>query len=71
MSINGKRDGLSVADLRAVAHVAGLPRGRAERILADVTGIVARWPDIAAEVGVDEQLAEQIAGSHRLALPKQ
>jgi serine/threonine-protein kinase HipA len=33
MSINGKRDGFSVADLRAVAAVAGLKRGRAEVIL--------------------------------------
>jgi serine/threonine-protein kinase HipA len=70
MSVNGKRDGFSVADLRAVADVAGLPRGRAERILADVTDVVARWPEVAEEVGVDEQLAEQIAGSHRLMLPK-
>ena len=30
MSINGKRDAFSVADLRAVAAVAGLKRGRAE-----------------------------------------
>jgi len=70
MSINGKRDGLSVADLRAVADVAGLPRGRAERILADVSEVVARWPEVAAEVGVDERLAERIAGSHRLVLTK-
>ena len=70
MLVNGKRDGFSVADLRAVADVAGLPRGRAERILADVTDVVARWPEVAEEVGVDEQLAEQIAGSHRLMLPK-
>ena len=61
MSINGKRDGFSVADLRAVAAVAGLRRGRAEAILAEVAGVVAagarspqrsgstsRWPSRSA-----------------------
>ena len=69
MSINGKRDGFSVADLRAVAGVAGLKRGRAEAILAEVSEIVAGWREVAAEVGVDERMAEQIASSHRLTLP--
>jgi serine/threonine-protein kinase HipA len=69
MSINGKRDGFTVADLRAVARMGGLKRGRAETILAEVNDVVAGWPAIAAEVGVDERMAEQIARSHRLQLP--
>jgi serine/threonine-protein kinase HipA len=69
MSINGKRDGFTVADMRAVATVAGLTRGRAEVILADVVAVVARWSDVAEEVGVGERMAEQIARSHRLELP--
>jgi serine/threonine-protein kinase HipA len=68
MSINGKRDGFTVADLRAVARLAGLKRGRAEVILAEVSDVVAGWSEIAAEVGVDERMAEQIARSHRLTL---
>jgi serine/threonine-protein kinase HipA len=69
MSVNGKRDGFSVADLRAVAAVASLPRGRAETILAEVGEAVAGWPEVAEEVGVDEPMVEQIARSHRLTLP--
>ncbi len=69
MSLNGKRDGFSVADLRAVAAVAGLKRGRAEAILAEVSDVVSGWRTIAEQVGVDEQMAEQIARSHRLRLP--
>jgi serine/threonine-protein kinase HipA len=69
MSINGKRDRFTVADLRATAAVAGLPRGRAEAILAEVGEIVAGWPVIAEALGVDERIAEQIARSHRLTLP--
>jgi serine/threonine-protein kinase HipA len=69
MSISGKRDGFTVADLRAVARIAGLKRGRAEAVLAEVSDVVAGWREIAAEVGVEERMAEQIAGSHRLVLP--
>jgi serine/threonine-protein kinase HipA len=69
LSLNGKRDGFTVADLRAVARVAGLKRGRAEAILAEVRDVVAGWPEVAEEVGVNERMAEQIARSHRLALP--
>jgi serine/threonine-protein kinase HipA len=69
MSINGKRDGFTVADLRKVGAVAGLKRGRAEAILAEITAVVAGWSAISGDVGVDEQMAEQIARSHRLSLP--
>lgn len=70
MSINGKREGFTVADLRAVAEVAGLPRGRAERILGEIADVVAGWPAVAQEAGVEERLAQRIADSHRLALPR-
>jgi hypothetical protein len=61
MSPGGKRDGFSVADLRAVATVAGLPRGRGEGILAEVSDVFSGWQTIADEVGVEEPMAEQIA----------
>ncbi len=70
MTINGKRDSFDVSDLRAVARLAGLTRGRAERILAEVTDVVADWRLVADEVGVDERVAERIANSHRLALAR-
>jgi serine/threonine-protein kinase HipA len=69
MSLNGKRDGFSIADLRAVATVAGLPRGRGESILAEVSDVVSGWQAVAEEVGVEGRMVEQIARSHRLRLP--
>jgi serine/threonine-protein kinase HipA len=69
MSINGKRDGFTVNDLREIEAVAGLKRRRAEAILSDVTAAVSEWPSIAARLNVDEQMIEQIAQSHRLVLP--
>jgi len=68
MSINGKRTGFTVADLRDVAAVAGLTRGRAEVILAQVATVVSGWREVADEVGVDDQMADQIGRSHRLEL---
>ena len=48
----------------------GGPQARPRRaILAEISDVVAGWSGVADEVGVDEQMAEQIAGSHRLALP--
>jgi serine/threonine-protein kinase HipA len=69
MSINGKRDHFTVADLRAVATVGGLKRGRAEAILAEIADVVGGWREIAGEVGLDEGMVEQIARSHRLVMP--
>ena len=69
MSIAGKRDGFTRSDLRDVARLAGLKRGRADAILGEVAEAVAGWRTIAGEVRVDERTAEQIARSHRLTLP--
>ncbi len=69
MSINGKRTGFTVADLRHVGAVAGLTRGRAEAIFSEVAAVVSGWREVADEVGVDDHMAEQIADSHRLKLP--
>ncbi|HXM86902.1 MAG TPA: HipA domain-containing protein, partial [Solirubrobacteraceae bacterium] len=69
MSINAKRDNFTVADLREVARLGGLKQGRAEAVLAEVSDAVSDWLEIAAENGVSDAIAEQIAGSHRLVLP--
>jgi len=69
MTVNGKRDDFTAADLRAVARLAGLKRGRGDAILREVTDVVADWPAIADEVGVDEALRDRAQASHRLELP--
>lgn len=69
MSINGKRAGFTVADLRTAAEVASLKRGRADNILAEVTDAVRAWPELAARAGLDEERIERIAKAHRIGLP--
>ena len=68
MTINGKRDGFTLADLRAVAEVASMKRGRAETIVGEVTSAVAGWGAFAEQAGLDEERAAQIAATHRLDL---
>jgi len=70
MTAAGKRDGFTVADLREVGATAGLKRGRAVRILEDVADVVAEWPRIADEVGVDPAMRDRIRRAHRLVLPQ-
>jgi serine/threonine-protein kinase HipA len=68
MTIAGKRDGFTREDLRAVARLGGLKRGRADTILGEVTDVVGGWDKYARAVGVDEAMVEAIGGSHRLAI---
>ncbi len=70
MSINGKRDGLTLEDLRLVAELASIKRGRAEEILARVIEAVGDWPELAAKADIDNERAERIARTHRLELPR-
>jgi serine/threonine-protein kinase HipA len=68
MSVNGKRDQFTRADLLAVGRSAQLKRGRAEAIVEEVIAAVRDWPNYAAEAGVPEDRNSQIQASHRLDL---
>jgi serine/threonine-protein kinase HipA len=68
MSVNGKRDQFSRADLEAVGRNAQLKRGRAETIAEEVITAVRAWPSFAADGGVPEATWSEIQSSHRLNL---
>ncbi len=70
MSLAGKRDGFTLADLSACARSASMARTAAERIFDEVREAVAEWPVFAAAAGVDEASASAIAATHRLVLPR-
>ncbi len=69
MSINGKRDNFTMADLEATASLAGLKRGAARRITDQITATVENWPAFAATARVPEETADAIHRAHRLHLP--
>jgi serine/threonine-protein kinase HipA len=68
MSLAGKRDGFDVDDLREVARVASMKRGRAEAILGEVRSAVLRWREFAAAARIEEGVAGEIAAEHRVGL---
>ena len=68
MTVNGKRDQFTRADLLAAGRSAQLKRGRAEAIAEEVIAAVRDWPRHAAEAGVPEDRYRQIQASHRLDL---
>ncbi len=65
MSINGKRDELTIDDLRECARTVAMARGRADEILEQVSAALARWPELAAKAVVPEDKATAIAANHR------
>jgi len=70
MSINGKRDGFSFADLEACAKTVSINRGHVGRIFDEVREAVARWPSFADEVGGAESWRDQIGATLRLGLSR-
>ena len=69
MTVNGKRDGFTVADFEAVARAASMKRGRAGAIYEEVRDAVARWPEFGEAAGVDEARIEAVGRALRLELP--
>jgi serine/threonine-protein kinase HipA len=63
MTMNGRRDGFTMADFRACARTALLTRGRAEAIVDQVLGAAARWPEYADQAEVPADRRDQI-GRH-------
>ncbi len=66
MTLNGKRDGFTLADFEACAKAALMKRGRAKTIINEVQAAVKRWPEFAQEAGVAAGWRESVRAAHRL-----
>ena len=60
MAVNGKRLGISDADILACARFANLRERKARSVLDEVRAAVRAWPRFAAEAEVREDFADQI-----------
>jgi len=69
MTLNGKRDGFTLADFRACGEVATLPGRRALRIVEEVREVVGGWAGYARRAGAQEDHERRIAPALRLSLP--
>ena len=70
MTVNGKRDGFTLADFRACAKATVMGRGRADAIVEQVRSAVERWPEFAEQAQVSLPWRAQIQQTIRLNLPK-
>jgi len=66
MSLNGKREGFTRADLEAGAKAAQLKRGRAGTIIGEVLATVRRWPEFATQAGLSDEWRDSIQRTHQL-----
>ncbi|MEO7975424.1 MAG: type II toxin-antitoxin system HipA family toxin, partial [Thermoanaerobaculia bacterium] len=69
MSVAGKRDDFTRADLDACARTAAMKRGRAGEILAEVAATADRWQEFASQSGVAPDRVEAMQRQFRLELP--
>lgn len=68
MSLGGKRDGFTLADLIEGGKVAGLSARRVKSVLGEVTSAVAQWQEVADRIGVRPEHIEDVAANLRLAI---
>lgn len=66
MTINGKRDHFSKADLEACAKVAAIPQRKITDIIEEVEKAVSQWPDYADQAGVEAVNRDSIMKTLRL-----
>jgi serine/threonine-protein kinase HipA len=59
MSVNGKFDGITLADLYAVADAQGVPGYK--KVTEEVVAAVRAWPDFGVEAGVDGRTIRSIS----------
>jgi serine/threonine-protein kinase HipA len=69
MTLNGRRDGFTRADLRSAAKSVSMKRGRADVLLDEVVAAVRRWPEFADRAGLAPAVRDGIARHHRLEWP--
>ena len=70
MTMNGKRDGFTLADFETCAKAAVMKRGRAAAILDEVVAAVEQWPKFAEKAKLTEKLQGEIHKVQRLSFPR-
>ena len=64
MTINGKRDGFTLSDLRAVAKQIG--RFNPDSVIEQVCEAIKLWPEYAASAGVRDEMISGITKTQLL-----
>jgi len=70
MTMNGKRDGFTLADFETCAKAAVMKRGRAAAILDEVVSAVKQWPKFAEKAKLTDSLQNKIHKARRLSFSR-
>jgi serine/threonine-protein kinase HipA len=70
MTLNGKRDGFTLADFETCAKAALMKRGRAAAILDEVVAAVQQWPKFAEKAKLTDSLQNKIHKAQRLSFSR-
>ncbi|MBI3560350.1 MAG: type II toxin-antitoxin system HipA family toxin [Gammaproteobacteria bacterium] len=68
LSLNGKRDGFTRADLLSIAESVRIPKAGA--VIDEVAAAVERWPEFGKQAGVSAKKINTLGTAHRLKLPR-
>lgn len=68
MTVNGKRDDFTQADLFAVGKRFNISKRTVSSMLDEIETAIESWPEFAAEAGVPDAWSDQIGEQHRLIL---
>lgn len=66
MSMNGKTNDFTLEDFKECGKAMKLVRGRAESIVKDIEESIRKWPEIASQVGISEQMITYIQNQFRI-----
>lgn len=68
MTVNGRGDDITRADLLVLGEAAGLSRGKADAIIQVVSAAVSEWPTVARDNNVQPMRITEIGSDHHLKL---
>jgi serine/threonine-protein kinase HipA len=66
LSLNGKVNGFTTEDLKALAEYVGLPRGREKVVLERTVAAFSNWKTIAQDLGIPQRLQNHVLRTLRL-----
>jgi serine/threonine-protein kinase HipA len=65
MSMNGKRDDFIIEDFKQCEKTAGLPRGRAEETVREISAALQKWPQFAEKAHIAEKHMQAVQAEFR------
>lgn len=66
LSINGKTNNFTMADLKYLADYAGLPRNREKHVVEEIIEVFSEWSKLAKDIGVPKKIREHVCRTLRL-----